>query len=134
MSNMPRLTLDAVMRQSREYRTITIQPPKLTLFERVRMTVAYTSVAVGVGVAAFYVTPSHAAGSMAQDVRVVSVSPSIVQYGSKIEQKMKADIVRDNNKAVRNMELENQRSINQRMLEEDRAYYKKLEWQRKTGK
>ena len=131
MSTSPRLTLDAVLSQSREYRDITIQPPKLTLFERVRMTVAYATVAVGVGVAVFYVTPSHAAGSMAQDVRVVSVSPSIVQYGSKIEQKMKADIVRDNNKAVRSLELENQRSINQRALEADKAYYAKLKDQRK---
>jgi len=131
MSKPPRLTLDAVLRQTREYRDITIQPPKPTLYEKVKTAIAYTSVAVGFGIAAFYVTPVNAAGSMAQDVRVVSVSPSIVQYGSKIEQKLRADIVRDNNKAVRNMELEDQRSVNRRLLEADKAYYAKLKDQRK---
>jgi len=131
MSTKPRLTLDAVMRQSREYRLITITPAPPTLFERVRVTVAYVAVAAGIGYAVFVVTPANAAGSMAQDVRVVSVSPSIVVIGTKEERKMKADIARDNNKALNNMELENQRSINRRYEAADKAYYEKLKDQRK---
>jgi len=131
MSTSPRLTLDAVLRQTREYRDVTITAPKPTLCERVRTAIAYASVAAGVGFAVFYVTPVSAQGSMAQDVRVVSVSPSIVQFGTPVEQKLRADITRDNNRAANQMQLEDQRALHQRQLEEDRAYYKKLEWQRK---
>lgn len=98
-----------------------------TRWEKFCTFVAYGSVVVGVGVAVFAVTPVHAAGSMAQEVRRVSVSPSIIQFGSKTDNQMKID----NNKAFNNLELEDRRSINRRILEEDKAYYKKLEWQRK---
>ncbi len=111
---------------------VPIQEPKPTTLEKVWQVCAYTSVVVGVGVAAFFVTPAHSAGSQGRDVKVIHVSPSIVQYGGKIERKMRADIARDNNKAVRSLELENQRSTNRRALEADKAYYQKLKDQRKA--
>lgn len=98
---------------------------------RLKTIFAYGVVAVGVAVAAFYVTPVRAAGSMAN-------TPSIVYMG----EKAKLDIRRDNNKALNTMQLQRQRSadqlrledaksLHQRQLAEDRAYYEKLKDQRK---
>jgi|SRR5690606_14868471 len=87
------------------------------------------------GVAAFSGTPAVAQGSMAPPVRVIVVSPSIQSFGETRENRqMKAWIGRDNNEHRNDMELEQLRSMNERALEADRAYYKKLEWQRKNRK
>lgn len=111
---------------------VAIQPSPPTVFERVRAAVAYGSIVAVVGWAAFYVTPSHAAGSMAQEVRRVTVSPSMVYFGDTREaRKAKADILRDDNKAARAVELENLKFDHQRQLLEDKAYYEKLKDQRK---
>jgi hypothetical protein len=127
--NQTRLLIDADAKflESREYRNITIQPPKPTLFEKIRAAVAYTVVTVGVGVAVFYVAPAHAAGSMAQDVRIIHVSPSVVQYGSKTERQIQVD----NNKAQNQLNLEQLKFEHSRQLNADKAYYEKLKDQRK---
>lgn len=122
-------------RERQSWMNVPVQAPTPTLLERVWHGLMYTSVVVGVGVSVFIlVTPAHArdVGVMNHEARVIS--PSISSYGTNIEQKLRADIVRDNNRFENQMQLENQRSDNQRALEADKAYYKKLEWQRKTGK
>lgn len=97
--------------------------------------VCYGVVLAGVAVAAFVVTPAHAGqGSMAPEVRVIRVSPSVSFFGSREERKMKADVTRDYYQHQNDMELEELRGRNDRALEADRAYYKKLEWQRKNRK
>lgn len=119
------------MRERVEFVTVTAEP---TWPEALRTWLGYTAVAAGVGFAVFtYVEPAHArdVGTMNHEARVVYVSPSVSIYGSKIEQKMKADINRDNNRANNAYSLEQQRSDNRRALEADKAYYKKLSDQRK---
>ena len=57
---------------------------------------------------------SHAAGSMAQDVKIIHVGPSGGM--NKVERKLQADIARDNNRAQNQMILEDQKAQNQRQL------------------
>jgi hypothetical protein len=98
---------------------------------RLKAIFAYGVVAAGVAVAAFYVTPSHAASN----------TSSIVYMGTQA----KINVRRDDNKAINQMEIDRRKFVNQmkleeakslyaRQLEEDKAYHKKLEWQRKNGK
>lgn len=78
-------------------------------------------------VAIIFATPSFAGGSMAPEVRVIRVSPSIWQYGSKADVASKLESQRQQGR----VDLENQRSANRRALEADKAYYAKLKDQRK---
>lgn len=111
---------------------VAIQAPRPTVFERVRAAVAYGTVAAVVGWAVFYVTPSHAAGAMAHDVNRVTASPSFVYFGDTREgRKAQADIMRDDNRAARQTELENLKFQHERALAADKAYYEKLKDQRK---
>lgn len=72
-------------------------------------------------------------GSMAQDVRVIRVSPSVSMYGTAREiRKQKTWEVREAIKHNNASDLEEQRSDNRRALEADKAYYKKLADQRKA--
>jgi hypothetical protein len=110
-------------------------PVAETRTEKVWKYFMYGVVAAGVTFAAAYVvTPADAreVGSMNHEARVIQVSPSISIYGSRKEEgKVRGQIMRDNNRHANDMELENLRSLNRRALEADRAYYKKLEFQRK---
>jgi len=130
---MIHLTLDekAELGRSLRDRVHYVVNDEPTWGEVVRLWLGYTAVAAGVGFAVFvYVEPAHAGGSMANAVR--TVSPSIVYAGpSKIERKMKADMMRDDNRARNDSALEQQRSDNRRALEADKAYYAKLKDQRK---
>lgn len=85
-------------------------------------------VVVSVGYCAYTITPAHAAGALAQDVRIIHVSPSITVYGN---DKAVANQRLESLKQDGRMELENQRSVNQRALAADKAYYEKLKDQRK---
>lgn len=106
-----------------------------TRWERCRKVLAYGVLAVGVFTAVYVVTPARAGGSMGHDVKIIRVSPSVSVYGNtREERKMKADVVRDNNRHSNVMELEELRGRNERALEADRAYYRKLADQRKTRK
>lgn len=103
-------------------------PPKTS---KLKAFVAYGVVAVGVAVAAFYVTPSHAA----------SKTSSIIYLGEKAkldirvnERKASNQMAVDNNRLYNQLRLEDAKSLHARQLEEDKAYHKKLEWQRKNGK
>lgn len=90
-------------------------------------------VVLGVGIATYaMVTPAHSAGSMASEVRVIHVSPSIQSFGDTREgRKLRADTVRDNNRHEQSMErLEREYQL-KRSIEADRAYYRKLVDQRK---
>jgi type IV secretory pathway VirB10-like protein len=96
-----------------------------------KMIVAYGVVAAGVAVAAFYVTPSHAADK----------TSSIIYLGEKAkfdmrvnERKASNQMAVDNNRLYNQLQLEDAKSLHARQLEEDKAYHKKLEWQRKNGK
>src|SRR6266511_683758 len=122
-----RHTTLADRRETLLWRDVVIQPPKPSLLSRVWTVVCYTSVATAVGVAVFLVTPAHAGGSMAQEVRVVHVSPSVVLYGSKLYRKLKVD----NNKAQNSINLEQLKFEHSRQLLADKAYYEKLKDQRK---
>lgn len=109
-----------------------VEPKKPTLANKVWASLMYGTVVAVVGWAFFYITPAHAAGSMAQDVRVVTASSSFVYFGDTREgRKAKADIARDNNKAQRNIELENLKFEHSRQLLNDKAYYERLKDQRK---
>lgn len=78
------------------------------------------------------VADSFAQGSMAPSVRKMEISRSITMFGNTREgRRAKARVIQDNNQHRNKMELERLRSRNQRALEADRAYYKKLEFQRK---
>lgn len=112
--------------------TVTFQEPTKPRPGKVWAILAYAGLVAGVALATYVVTtPAHAAGSMGIDVRVVHVSPSVTIYGTREERRLKADVARDNNRHQQRLELEQQRSNNARALEADRAYYKKLEAQRK---
>jgi hypothetical protein len=109
------------------------EPAKPSLASKVWSTVMYGSVVVGVSVAAFYVTPSHAASQ--------TNTSSIIYLGEKAkfdtrvnERKAANQMEIDDNRLVNSLKLEDAKSLHARQLEEDKAYYKKLEWQRKTGK
>lgn len=96
--------------------------------------VGYGLVALGVGVAAFVVTPAHAQGSMAPDVRVIVVSPSvtIMGLGAQASSGRQQEIqLKETLKHRSDMELEQLKSDNRRALEADKAYYEKLKFQRK---
>ncbi len=104
------------------------EAPKPTLREKAYAAVMYGVVAVGVGVAVFYVTPAHSAGSMASDVRIIRVSPSVSVYGNdKAADSRRLETLKQQGR----MDLENQRSANERALAADKAYYEKLKDQRK---
>lgn len=95
---------------------------------------AYIGLMVGVGAAAFILTttPAPAAGSMGIDVKVIHVSPSITSFEDTREgRKLQADVTRDRYRHQQDMELEDRKAEHRRALEADRAYYKKLEFQRK---
>lgn len=95
--------------------------------------IMYGLVVAGVGVATYaMVTPAHSAGSMASEVRVIHVSPSIQSFEDTREgRRLKADTVRDNNRHRQDMERLERRYELERALEADRAYYRKLIDQRK---
>ena len=74
-------------------------------------------------------------GSMAPEVRVVRVSPSVSVYGSVHDvKKQRAYEAREAVKLSNQMQLEELKSENKRLLEADKAYYKKLADQRKARK
>jgi len=105
---------------------------KPSLLNRVWSITMYSSVVVGVAVAAFYVTPTHAASNS---------TSSIIYLGEKAkfdirvnERKASNQMEIDDNRFTNQMQLEDAKSLHLRQLEEDKAYYKKLEWQRKNGK
>lgn len=113
-------------RAQNEWRNI---PAKVaeTRPSRLKTILAYGVVVVGVSVAAFYVTPGHAASTS-----------SIIYLGDKAKIQMRVD----NNKAENSMRLETYKSENQlrledakslhaRQLEEDKAYHERLKDQRK---
>jgi exopolysaccharide biosynthesis protein len=80
-------------------------------------------------------TPAWAGGSMASDVRVIRVSPSITSYGIVREiQKRQEFEYKETYKLNGKMALEDQKFQQKRQLEADRAYYKKLADQRKARK
>lgn len=68
-------------------------------------------------------------GSMGRDVNVIRVSPSISYYGDSRKQKQfeSREAVKLNSRMI----LEEQKQLHKRQLEADKAYYKKLEAQRK---
>lgn len=102
--------------------------------QRIWTRIGYGLVIVGVGVAAFLVTPAHAGGSMANSVKVIVVSPSVTIMGldSQAASGRQQEIrLKENMRRSTELELEQLKSDNRRALEADRAYYKKLEFQRK---
>lgn len=104
---------------------------------RFREILCYGLVFVGVAAATFVVTPAFSQGAMAPEVRVITVrpSPSIISLGSEVtsarsRERAASEVRRHNNR----MELEAYKADNRRQLEADRAYYKRLEAQRKGQK
>lgn len=80
-------------------------------------------------------SPAWAGGSMASDVRIIRVSPSITSYGSIRDMQKRQDFqAREDIKLQGRMALEEQKFQHKRQLEADRAYYKKLAQQKKAGK
>lgn len=80
-------------------------------------------------------TQAMSQGSMAPEVRVIRVSPSVSVYGS--TQDIKKQRVYEAREAVKlsnQMQLEELKAYNKRLLEADKAYYKKLAEQRKARK
>jgi hypothetical protein len=101
---------------------------------RLRTALVYGVVALGVAAATFYVTPVFAQGSMAPEVRVIVVnpSPSIVRLGQAAsDAKTREFRAREQIKQNHRLQLEEQKFLHRRMLEADKAYYKKLTDQRK---
>lgn len=118
--------------KARDHFTFVTKQP--SLWEKVKPWVAYGVVLAGVATAAFIVTPAHAGGSMAHDVKVIVVSPSvtIMGLGAQGDTARQAEVrLKETLKHRSDMELEQLKSDNARALEADRAYYKKLEFQRK---
>jgi len=114
---------------------VAFQPPAPTRWERARTALAYASVIVGVGVAAFLVTPAHASGAFGIEVRVIHVSPSVSTYGTVRDMQKRQDFVaRESVKTQNRMALERQKSADARALAADKAYYEKLKDQRKRSK
>lgn len=113
--------------------SVKFQEPTPSRWAKARQIIAYTALVAGVGLAVFVAaTPAHSAGSMASDVRVIEVSPSITYLGDTREgRRLQADTIRDKARFEQRQKLQQDRSIQQRALEADRAYYKKLEFQRK---
>ncbi len=105
-------------------------PP--TLWEKTRMWVGYSAVVVGVSVAAFYVTPSHAASNTTSSIIYLGEK---AKFDTRVNERKAANQMEiDDNRFTNQMQLESAKSLHLRQLEEDKAYYKKLEWQRKNGK
>lgn len=110
-------------------------PMPETRWEKTWKYLMYGMVAAGVTfAAAFVATPAHSReqGTMNHEARVIQVSPSITFYGSQKDYvKAQSQIMRDNNRHMNAMELEDAKALHRRQLEADKAYYKKLEFQRK---
>lgn len=120
----------AAERRTREaWMSVPVQVPEPYKPSKLRTVLCYGIVVLGVGYSVFCLTPAHAAGSMASDVKIIHVSPSISVYGNdKATQSRSMEVLKQQGR----MELENQRSDNRRALEADKAYYQKLKDQRKA--
>lgn len=76
-----------------------------------------------------------AQGSMAPEVRVIRVSPSVSVYGTpKEKRQLRQYEAREAIKLNNQLILEDRKAENKRRLEADKAYYKKLAEQRKARK